>query len=103
MKRRSSIWRRARDLDAVRRQLPNRHVRRFRSDNDLHQWRMFCSLAIPMTIMTLGFLKSAGLPFRYSPVALLPALSLLMFLRYQVRRDRKSGRRFSSYDTEDLG
>jgi hypothetical protein len=81
----------------------NSHVTKFRSDNDLYQWRSFVWFAIPITMMTFGLLASFEFPFRYSSAAITPAVCLGFFNQYRAWRDRRSGRRFSQYDADDLG
>ncbi|MGJ3628583.1 hypothetical protein AB5I41_19655 [Sphingomonas sp. MMS24-JH45] len=82
---------------------PNSHVEHFRSDNDLHQWRAFGWFAVPLTAMSVGLLQTLNVPFRYSPVALIPASLLAGAFRLRAWRDRQKGRRFSDYDADDLG
>jgi len=59
--------------------------------------------AIPLTGLSFGFLQWLAVPFRYSPIAILPALCLILFLQIRSWRDRQSGRRFSQYDADDVG
>jgi hypothetical protein len=74
----------------------------FRSDNDLYQWWMWGRVAIPMTILCYGALRSFGVPFDYTPLATLPAVFFFLLLRLLAWKDRKDGKRFSHYDTDDL-
>lgn len=93
-------WLRTRDAESTCG--PNSHVVGFRSDNDLHQWRLIVWFAIPLTALTYGLLESLGVPFRYSPAATIPAVCFALFIQYRARRDRKLGKRFSQYDADDL-
>lgn len=74
----------------------------FRSDNDLYQWWMWARIAIPMTLLSFGALWRFGVPFDYSPLATLPAITFYLALKLMAWRDRKLGRRFSHYDTDDI-
>ena len=81
---------------------PNDQVPGFRSDNDLYQWRLVVGFAIPLTTLTFGLLLSLGVPFRYSPAAILPATCFALFVWYRAQRDHTLGRRFSQYDADGL-
>ena len=74
----------------------------FRFDNDLYQWWMWGRVAIPMTILSYGALRSFSVPFNYTPLATLPAVLLILLLRLLAWKDREAGKRFSHYDTDDL-
>jgi hypothetical protein len=103
MAKKAKRWLRSRGLpDGHRARGPNQHVTHFRNDNDLHQWRLFAWFAVPITTMTFGLLQSAGIPFRYSPAAFVPAVCLALFFKFRTWRDRRLGKRFSAYDPNDL-
>ena len=74
----------------------------FRSDNDLYQWWMWARVAIPMTLLSYGALRQFGVPFDYTPLATVPALAFYLALKLLAWRDRRMGRRFSRYDTDDI-
>lgn len=74
----------------------------FRSDQDLHRWLMWGRMAIPLTVLSIDGLLRLGLSFNYTPLATIPAILLYGFLRLRDRRRRKSGKRFISYNDEDL-
>lgn len=73
-----------------------------RSDNDLYQWWLWARVAIPMTILFYGALRSLDVPFNYAPLATAPAALFFLLLRLLEWKDRKAGKRFSHYDTDDL-
>jgi len=74
----------------------------FRSDQDLLAWRMGLSLAIPVTVLALGLFFRMNGAFAWSPVAAIPGVLIILFIRWDVRRDRRLGRRFRHYDISDL-
>ena len=74
----------------------------FRSDNDLYEWHFFWPYASAMTALSITVLIGLHVPFEYSPVAVLPAAVSYLFIRLWSMRARKAGRRFSSYDADDL-
>lgn len=90
-------WLRTRDRKAGRREPPA-----FRSDNDLYQWLMWGRIAIPLTGLCVYGLLRLGLPFNYTPLATIPAILLYAFIRIRDWRRRKAGKRFISYNDEDL-
>lgn len=73
-----------------------------RSDNDLYQWWMWGRVAIPMKLLYYGALRHFGVPFNYTPLATVPAIAFYVALRLLAWRDRRMGRRFSHYDTDDI-
>jgi hypothetical protein len=74
----------------------------FWSDNDLYQRWMWARVAIPMTLLSYGALRQFGVPLDYTPLATVPALAFYLALKLMAWRDRRMGRRFSHYDTDDI-
>ncbi len=74
----------------------------FRSDNDLFQWWMWARFAIPMTLLSYGALRQFGVPFDYTPLATVAAIAFYVALKLLAWRDRRMGRRFGHYDTDDI-
>lgn len=74
----------------------------FRSDNDLYQLWMWARVAIPITLLSYGALRQFGVPFDFTPLATVPALTFYMSLKLLAWRDRRLGRRFSHYDPDDI-
>jgi len=99
---RRHTWLRPRKVTSERSITPRREDQEFRSDNDLYQWWMWGRVAVPMTILCYGALRHFGVPFDYTPLATLPAIALYLALRVKARRDRKAGKRFDQYDTDDI-
>ena len=75
---------------------------KFRSDNDLYEWRFFWPYASAITALSASALIGLHIPFAYSPVAVLPAAVSFLFIRFWSIRSRKAGKRFSSYDVDDF-
>ncbi len=103
MERHRHSWLRSREkrsgepVNRKRATIPN-----FRSDNDLYQWWMWGRVAIPMTLLCYGALRNFNAPLKYAPLSTVPAIFFYVVLKLLAWRDRRAGRRFSQYDTDDI-
>lgn len=103
MERRQHIWLQSREKRS--REPVNREhatIPSFRSDNDLYQWWMWGRVAIPMTLLCYDALRNFDLPLKYAPFSTVPAIVFYVALKLLAWRDRRAGRRFSQYDTDDI-
>ena len=98
MEQKRHTWLRSRRAFNERRET----VREFRSDNDLYQFWVWGRVAVPMTLLCYGALRSFGVPFDYTPLAVIPAVIFYVTLRILAQRSRKAGKRFSDYETDDI-
>lgn len=55
-----------------------------------------------MTLFCGGALINFNVPFRYTPLATLPAIIFYIVLRVTAWKGRKAGKRFDQYDVEDI-
>lgn len=55
-----------------------------------------------MTLLCCGAFMNFGVPFRYSPLATLPAIVFYIGMRVAAWHGRKVGKRFDQYDAEDI-
>lgn len=103
MSKRREWWRRTRNADSqALDKLADKQVPKFRSDNDLLEWRFIAPMASALTFFSLGLLGAAHVPFVYSPIAIVPAVIAVLLLRWRSVRDRKAGKRFSLYNADDI-
>jgi len=63
---------------------------------------MWGRVAGPLTLLCCGALINFDVPFRYSPLAALPAIIFYIWLRITAWKDRKAGKRFDQYDIDDI-
>jgi hypothetical protein len=63
---------------------------------------MWGRVAGPITLLCCGAFINFGVPFRYSPLAALPAIIFYAVLRVRAWTRRKAGKRFDQYDAEDF-
>ena len=103
MGERREWWRRTHGADSrVGEKLADTPTPKFRSDNDLLEWRFIGPIAFALTFLSLCLFGAAHLPFVYSPVATVPAIIAILIFRWHVARDRRAGKRFSLYDPDDV-
>jgi len=103
MGERREWWRRTHNADnQLGGKIADKKAPEFRSDNDLLEWRFVAPFAFALTFFSLCLFGAAHLPFVYSPVATVPAIIAILIFRWRLMRDRKAGKRFSLYDSDDI-